>query len=1193
MGIGEKLKDIYYAGEEKWYSFLDKVDEHLPVYGIIDRIDSVVPSFALFLVLIIIILLLLGLFMVGFIGPGQVATLKLTVSDESGNPIEGASIALSGPFELEATSNAYGLIQDVEVPLNSTIKIVASKDDITQVREIFISELNQIEEITLPVKSISFDAKTIRLLTPTGSLSTEEVTLTFSCTTPGVNPPDEAVTSTGIVNVNVPSDCGILMATVKSGRYKAGPYSITASNIIRLEEVSAQQAQVTVNLKYNGALISESVPVDVYRENNLVSPDDTKRAYNGQAIFTLDEGNYYFVTKTTSIYKSERSGLTTVIGNKPQSVSMDLDKNVVGSIHVNVTVNSVRTEGVYVALKKDLTEVNNGETDSNGSITFDVEEEGTYTVMASLDGYCTNAKSDVAVGSTVSINLISSTASCGSTLKAQVVDSDGRSVPYAKVVLFGENDAGVYKLGYTEKVTDINGMAQWTSIPDSTDKLRVFAYKSVYNGWSESRIFNSGNADVPVAVALEIPYGTVNVSVKDRDGNPLQYATVTLYDDYSQGNVIGTRFVESADGKVSLQVKADKKVYAVVSKEPSEANDLGYETVTTVPKQVIGNGVINFDVALPRPPLEKINAEFLGLYKGDEKVLKVEAAGEYDALFAITAPISYDNLGLFVRVGADNVTKTELDKLYIKDIEAPRVHTITKGSSYNAPRGGETDSENLNLEESKWAQVVWAQNSYIPGKIFVKATIKIRDTAQMGDQLIIAYRAFGVENGLYDRDPVDDALGTAESSSAKSPLYAQTNEEYMKVGEETLWEVTDSGKTFCVTSSYIDAKENFIHYFDTSFDAKNNETYYLGVKVLNGGSRPQDTYSNAQTKVQNDEENTYMGAYTLSTPTSITSSGNINGYEGDWIDTSSFGQGSSINLQSLTLTPQKSGTGTILFRIRDGKELIFEKPFTLNIAASGKLRIEFMVNGEFQAEMPTLLSGKDENVTVKIFDTETNLEVSGAIVKLFDRFGTKLYEKTTNTIGIATIIVPAALPGEKLTLRIEKGGYETLEFPFTISEDVVTVTPEDLSYTLNPQTKPTETKTVKIENNTGIDLTIKNITLVGKFKNLLDEARIASALEVYKGKIIKAQDYEEIDFQVILAAVIPSTDDLDGTFQITLGKEEKSWVKDIKAKIRVGIGADVDDPSCLSITQANWVASTEGKEIEYSFKIKNDCLAAG
>ena len=51
MGVGESLKDIYYNWEEKWYDLLDKIDARVPIYKVIDPIDQVFPSFALFLIL--------------------------------------------------------------------------------------------------------------------------------------------------------------------------------------------------------------------------------------------------------------------------------------------------------------------------------------------------------------------------------------------------------------------------------------------------------------------------------------------------------------------------------------------------------------------------------------------------------------------------------------------------------------------------------------------------------------------------------------------------------------------------------------------------------------------------------------------------------------------------------------------------------------------------------------------------------------------------------------------------------------------------------------------------------------------------------------------------------------------------------------------------------------------------------------
>ena len=58
------------------------------------------------------------------------------------------------------------------------------------------------------------------------------------------------------------------------------------------------------------------------------------------------------------------------------------------------------------------------------------------------------------------------------------------------------------------------------------------------------------------------------------------------------------------------------------------------------------------------------------------------------------------------------------------------------------------------------------------------------------------------------------------------------------------------------------------------------------------------------------------------------------------------------------------------------------------------------------------------------------------------------------------------------------------------------------------------------------------------------------------------------------------------TYFPELGKE---WVKELPAKIRVGLGKDVDDPNCLEVTQNSWKATTQGGVLQYALDIKNNC----
>jgi len=73
------FKNIYYFFEDRWYILLDKLNNYLPVYKVIDPVDKVVPSFILFLLLLLFILVLLG-YLAQFTSPYDVTFTTLDSS---------------------------------------------------------------------------------------------------------------------------------------------------------------------------------------------------------------------------------------------------------------------------------------------------------------------------------------------------------------------------------------------------------------------------------------------------------------------------------------------------------------------------------------------------------------------------------------------------------------------------------------------------------------------------------------------------------------------------------------------------------------------------------------------------------------------------------------------------------------------------------------------------------------------------------------------------------------------------------------------------------------------------------------------------------------------------------------------------------------------------------------------------------
>jgi hypothetical protein len=105
------LKDTYTNLEDKWYATLDRADNIIPVYKIIDPVDKVIPSFILFLIILIILILFLSIM---FLTPtNQTHEFEVLILNNNNLPIENAKVTIyTGCIEdkLELITNKNGKI---------------------------------------------------------------------------------------------------------------------------------------------------------------------------------------------------------------------------------------------------------------------------------------------------------------------------------------------------------------------------------------------------------------------------------------------------------------------------------------------------------------------------------------------------------------------------------------------------------------------------------------------------------------------------------------------------------------------------------------------------------------------------------------------------------------------------------------------------------------------------------------------------------------------------------------------------------------------------------------------------------------------------------------------------------------------------------------------------------------------------
>src|SRR3989338_2552802 len=116
--IVQKVKDIYYKWEDKYYDFLDQLEgQKIPVYKVVDPIDKVFPSFLLLLILIFLFgfalffILLAVVFpglLGGILGGGNIARFAVVNQDAEPAADVLVTITFDDGSSAPATTDAFG-----------------------------------------------------------------------------------------------------------------------------------------------------------------------------------------------------------------------------------------------------------------------------------------------------------------------------------------------------------------------------------------------------------------------------------------------------------------------------------------------------------------------------------------------------------------------------------------------------------------------------------------------------------------------------------------------------------------------------------------------------------------------------------------------------------------------------------------------------------------------------------------------------------------------------------------------------------------------------------------------------------------------------------------------------------------------------------------------------------------------------
>jgi hypothetical protein len=1203
QGFYWAIRDIYFKLEDKYYDLLDRINEKIPIYRIIDPIDRIMPSFLLFLIIIVLLVFVL-LFMLispaGLIPITEKATLFVTVLDGENNALEGASVTIELPERiLTFQTDKNGNTEKIELSPNTKISIFVTKDGYLDRNKTVVVEAgpnNPVIKLKRAFKEIS-----ITILDEDGELLTQDVRLDFDCSNPEAEDPPTKIVSGGEAVIEIPYNCGQLIVDAFSVGFKplANEVVTDGSQLMMEREEPEEPVEppveasgtIIVDLLFNGSPVEEAVTVNLYKDEGADGVFvDSKVTSNGRVEFEVVPGTYFVKTNATRRFDSARSDVIYLENEAIERVTLYLKEKILGQIKIKVLdkETSLPVDKARVSLRKGEQELEFRITskERGGLVEFNIKEDIEYSIVVDHNDYCVDKFKARIAEEPIVVKLKRFAGDCGGVLRVRVVDQDGRPVPNAKVSIYTEEG---FHAGYIDAVADDNGTVVFNGI--ESGNYKIFAYKGTASGWSDVFYFSRREGEaVEQIVTLQVGSGSISVKVIDPEGNPVPFALIAFKDAVTGKTLAGPMPADN-NGMLTYTLKEGGLVYLLIKSEE-------YATYVSAPLRVIASTTHELVARLDyKQPGENIKVEFLGLYKDVEQAETLAPDEEYVARFKLVVPedANFDTAGFHIRTGEEN-SKIELDKWYIKRAnvamnisreEGEARADFSRGTSFFPSRGEAFDSKHISMDGAKWMQFEW--ETPVNGTIYLEFTIKVKDTAREGERLELHWRAWATKQGRIVRDPQDVRLPSTKSGKE---LYAKTYVAWFTVGKQNL--CTDK---WCFAATLLDLTEQVEKSVYKTITITVGKPYRLKFTILNNGRYEHMVYSQARLRVVNKDRGITITAYEVNPPRKPTvSATDLDVYETPEIELGTIERMDALHA-SVDLLPKIPGTRSLRITIKTPKGKVFERELTAETLATNDFNIMFKVGEDFIYEPPTLASGIENKVIVKLLNATSGEEVEGASVKALNKFGDVLASTTSNRYGIAEIKLPPFKPGERVWIKVEKPDYNPASVELRVDSNVIALEPSSLSFSLNPKQSPTDSQQLTIKNLTKMTLTLKQITVTGEFKGYIDLQKASSWLtSEYYGKTIGPGESLTVTIRLSLSdygmrAFQPET--LEGKVNVVVAASNGSWGDSVNTTVAIGVGGEVDDASCLAVSPTSWTTATQGQEVSIDVEIQNNCTIDG
>lgn len=1179
MGVSESIKGVYFSFEDRYYGFLDWLEGHgIPIYSVVDPVESAgVPSFPILALLVLLIVGVVGVTVLGGFFPGS-GTLGVLVTDAQGQPIENAVVSVTvGESTNNFPTNSSGKVEKT-FPMGTEVSLNVSKDGFQSksVPGFKIQKVQEDKTVLLEPAVVTL-TKIVNLVDATGALYTKPITIAFSC----MNNAAFSTTSSsqsGVITVNeIPQNCGLLKATsLTTGiSFEEGMINLSAVGAASLQVSAAQQGSGTVRVTVKNER-NEFVPganVKLYRSDLGTQFSSRTSNANGTTEFQQVPVGSYYIIVTYAIgdqYGEFNSGVSddgikTVTPNGTTEFVAVLKQIPVGKIRLAVSdVSAAKpVSNAKVTVLKNNVEQDSGSTAEDGSIEFKVGESGpVYSVVVDHPAYLIKTLNNLAPSDSVVPVALQLAGIQSTTLEVSVVDPAGLAVENAVVQLKKQSDGSVVS---SQLATGVDGKVTFTRLV--ADTYFAVVSKEGFESVTSQPVTVQDRTANALTVTLNIGFGNMVLLVMDDAQQPIASAKIQMIDAFS--TELLQEGLSGADGTQSFSVRADKTVFFRIS-----SND--FLPFTTVVYTAPVNSTRSVSIQLVKD-ISKLEVVFEGLFVNDAAVTDSLAAGQrYTAKLLLLVPpgVDWDEAGLFVRTGAFDDGKTNLmesDYLLLGKASSA-ASSVLRGKSFSPPNNFAEDARHITTANSKWLQATFGKPE--SGAYELQVQVQVLDAAPVGTLLPFSYRAFGKSAASVVRFPVDQVLGSSESTALKQGLYAKTNDHFFTQGPTTL-----CNDQFCYLFVIQDVAQQQRLTVVDEYPAKVSSQYKLLFTIVSKAT----SFSNAALEIANDESGLLFGDYKITDAQGRVFSGKAVNASALSQSISDVGKDGSI-FGELSFFTQKEGSNALRIGLKSNQESVFSKTILVKTAAVADLNFDVLPK--------TLVPLLDNDVLVKASDKNSGRPIADLTVDVFVNDAPVVSGKT-DAQGIFHYALASPAPGWIVKLVGHKTGYAMVTKELKVSNNVLSVIPDSVNESLTVTGLFGFEKDFIVSNFSSARVSISNVAVSSELTGLLN----ISVEDGVKGRVLNPGTDTNFSVRVELtdkAKALREPVQLKGTFTIytTLDEFQKSFANVIPFNVFIGFGNEVDSTDCLTLSPNDWKIFTGTADNQVlTIKLTNKCRA--